>query len=109
MNRIALSLVAIASLAGIPGVQADPAAARPRELHANYELRGFFGSGDALEVSIRVGRTDSSMWLRVGERFGNLVVLSADPDRGLVVIETGGIRRTLRLEREAERDTRRRT
>lgn len=70
---------------------------------AVYELRGFFGAGDSLEVSIRIGRTDTSYWLKVGERFGNLTVVSADPVAGTVVIDAGGIRRTLRLEKQEKR------
>ena len=107
MNRIVLFL--LAGLAATPaGARADTGVPAPVTA-GNYELRGFFGRGDSLEVSIRLGRTDTSVWVRIGERFGNLLVVAADPDEGTALIEAGGIRSLLRLERETTVEKHRRT
>lgn len=101
MNRPVLLLLAALAAPSVLRARPEPTG----KAVAAYELRGFFGRDDRLEVSIRFGRTDTSRWLRVGERFGSFVILSADVDEGAVLIEADGIRRTLHLEREAPRKT----
>lgn len=73
-----------------PGAEAATPAGIP-------ELRGFFGAGDDVEVSLRFPGTEHSQWYRVGVRSGGLTVESADTTNGIVTILLNGSRRTLRL------------
>lgn len=62
-----------------------------------YELRGFFGGGDSLEVSIKKIDTGESRWIRVGDPDGRWRVETADAEAGTAVLAADGLRFRLNL------------
>lgn len=66
-----------------------------------YELRGFFGAGENLEVSVRRAGAPQSVWLRVGKKSGDLLVEKADAKTGTATLLAGGRRVVLRLAGES--------
>jgi hypothetical protein len=66
----------------------------------NYELGGFFGAGDKLEVSLKKKGESAAKWVRVGEKTGNLLVESADPKKGFAIVNISGSRYRLNLRGE---------
>jgi len=68
---------------------------------AGYELRGFFGNGDNLEVSIRKSGTSEARWVPVGGGDGPWRVGAASADDGTATLEADGMRFELTLEKEA--------
>lgn len=71
------------------------------EGNGNYELRGFFGSGQNTEISLRQSGTDKAYWIRIGESQKDIYVEKVDPVAGTAVIVTHGTRYRLRLAAEA--------
>ena len=71
---------------------------------SDYELRGFFGAGDELEVSVRNTATGKSEWLRVGEKTEGLLVEKADSAAGTATLRAGDRHYRLRLAAEAPPD-----
>lgn len=62
-----------------------------------YELRGFYGKGDRLEVSIRDSRDGSSRWLRVGKKSGEFLIEKADAKSGTATLVADGVKKELKL------------
>ncbi len=73
-----------------------PAAAGP------LELRGFYGSGAALEVSLTRPDTKEASWVKVGDTAAKWVVESADPVAGTAEVRYDGLRLHLTLARPEE-------
>lgn len=61
-----------------------------------YELRGFFGTSESMEVSIRRPDTGESRWIAVGSD-GKWKVTDADPDAGTATLVTNGVTVFLKL------------
>ena len=106
-RRLPLLLLALIPLLSTPApARADESSAPREDLSGAYELRGFYGTGDKVVVSIRINRSGNSYWIRVGDRLGNLTVERADLEEGTAVIVVGGVRKTLRLAKEQSVETR---
>lgn len=83
--------------AGATASESKPAKPAAAPVSSEYELHGFFGAGDDLEVSVRrIGETQSR-WLRVGVKSGDTLVEKADAKTGTATIVVAGRRHTLRL------------
>ncbi len=78
-----------------------PDSEKPPASGGAYELRGFFGSGENLEVSVRCAGSARSEWLRVGQKNGDLLVEKADPKAGTATLVVDGRHLALRLAGEA--------
>lgn len=63
------------------------------------ELRGFFGSGKDLEVSITRTDTKEASWVKIGDTASKWVVESADPEAGTAEVRFEGQRLHLSLAR----------
>ncbi len=74
------------------------ASAAESELAQTYELRGFFGTPENLEVSLRKPGTDKSQWVRVGEKTDGMLVEKADAKAGTAMLRVGGATYQLRLQ-----------
>ena len=61
------------------------------------ELRGFYGSKDALEVSLTRPETKEAAWVRVGDKSAKWVVDEADPVAGTAEVRFDGLQLHLRL------------
>lgn len=66
------------------------------------ELRGFFGSGKDMEVSLTRPDNKESAWVRVGDTTSKWFVESADPDAGTAEVRYDGLRLHLTLARPEE-------
>lgn len=117
-------LLALAGLATLHAAAAEPAPAAPEYRRASLlertpfakaergpakpvsggplELRGFFGSGDKLEVSLSRADGKESAWVRVGDKTAKWVVDAADPDAGTAEVHFDGVLLHLRLMRPEE-------
>lgn len=84
---------AVAEPVVAPAAKATPA--------TGYELRGFFGSGEKLEVSVRVPGSTESKWLKVGKKSGGLLIEKADSRAGTAVLLADGRRLALKLTGES--------
>lgn len=71
--------------------------ARAQEPAQTYELRGFFGNPENLEVSVRKPGAEKSQWLRVGEKADGMVVEKADSQAGTATLRVGNATYNLRL------------
>ena len=71
--------------------------ARAAEAAETYELRGFFGTPDNLEVSVRKPGSEKSQWLRVGEKADGMLVEKADSQAGTATLRVGNATYKLRL------------
>jgi hypothetical protein len=67
---------------------------------SDYELGGFFGAGDKVEVSLKKRGEASAKWVRVGKKVGDLLVESADPQKGFAIVNISGARYRLNLRGE---------
>lgn len=83
-----------------PGTTAVAPVAKPTPA-SGYELRGFFGSGEKLNVSVRVPGSTESKWLQVGKKSGGLLIEKADSRAGTAVLLADGRRIALKLTGEA--------
>lgn len=63
------------------------------------ELRGFFGAGESLEVSLSKSGTAESVWARVGDKNAKWPVESADPVAGTADVRYDGLLLHLKLAR----------
>lgn len=61
------------------------------------ELRGFFGSGDNLQVSLMRPDTRESAWVTVGDKNAKWVVETADIQAGTAEVVLDGLRLNLKL------------
>lgn len=100
------ALLAAALLAGFAFAEdAAPVVPSPKASAVSpangYELRGFFGAGANLEISVRAPGSESSRWLKVGKKSGDLLVEKADPKAGTATLLVAGRRHTLRLAGES--------
>ena len=95
----ALALVLPALVFGAEKAARAPEAVSPPAASSSsgYELRGFFGTGDKLQVSLREPGAAGSKWRVVGKKSGDVLVESADPKAGTAVVLVGGRRLTLKL------------
>ena len=84
-------------LALVPLFAGEAAPSKAVSSESGYELRGFFGSGENLEVSLRKSGDDASRWIKVGQKSGDLLVEKADPKTGIVTLVVKGTRHSLRL------------
>jgi hypothetical protein len=66
------------------------------------ELRGFFGEGEKLEVSLTKPDTKESAWVKVGDTSAKWLVDSADPSAGTAEVRYDGMRLHLSLARTEE-------
>lgn len=73
----------------------------PSTNEAVYELRGFFGIGTQLEVSLKNSVSGKSDWYKVGETKNGLRVERADAKAGIAVVSIHGKSRTIRLSGES--------
>jgi hypothetical protein len=78
--------------------------ASPPLAGSDYELGGFFGTGETLEVSLKKSGEADAKWVRVGRKTGNLLVESADPKKGFAIVNISGAR--YRLDLRGEKETR---
>lgn len=63
-------------------------------LDTEIRLTGMFGFGGQVVISLEVSNVQARVHeipplLRIGERHGDILIKSADPGKGLVVLETG--------------------
>ena len=64
---------------------------------SEYELRGFFGADQNLEVSVARKGEKRSAWIKVGQRSGDMLIESADSQAGIAILVVGGVRTKLLL------------
>src|ERR1043165_1957984 len=62
-----------------------------KETKAAVELRGFFGRGESLHVSLWRMDTRDAVWVRVGTKEGRFQIESADPESGSAVVFVDGV------------------
>lgn len=105
MPRLSLLVLCALPLAGYAAETARPATVvKPTpsvSSESGYELRGFFGAGADVSVSLLKIGSETSAWVAVGETAGGVTVESADPKTGQAVLRIGPRRVTLRLTGEA--------
>ena len=98
MSRFTIASWLLFPLLGAFGAEVKSAqSSAPLSSDGTYELRGFFGKDDNLEVSLRDSRNNSARWFRVGKKFGGMVVEKADAKSGTATLWVAGVRRELRL------------
>ena len=66
------------------------------------ELRGFFGEGANLQVSLTRPDTRESVWVKVGDKSAKWPVEAADADAGTAEVKFDGMRLHLKLARTGE-------
>ena len=76
---------------------AAPSAAALPPADTAYELRGFFGSGPLLKVSLAAKGEKDSTWYAVGKKTGDILVEKADSTAGYAILSRNGVRSTVRL------------
>lgn len=64
------------------------------------ELRGFFGTGATLEVSVTLANTTQSRWIRLGDDTPPWILEAADPIAGTATVHCDGHRHHLTLAQE---------
>lgn len=100
MKTSAYLLGVIAAVASVHAAETNPPAAKTEaSLPADdsYELRGFFGSGDSLEVSLATKGSKDSKWYAVGKKTAGILVEKADAKTGYAVLNRSGKRSSVRL------------
>ncbi len=81
-----------------PFAKAERGAVKPSS-GGPLDLRGFFGSGDSLEVSLSRPDGKESAWCKVGDKSAKWVVDAADPDAGTATVHFDGMLLQLKLAR----------
>jgi hypothetical protein len=76
-------------------------AAETKPAATDYELRGFFGPAENIDISLRNTRTGNSRWYHLGDRAGGILVEKADAKTGTATIVVNGERHTLRIAGES--------
>ena len=69
----------------------------PASRASDLELRGFFGTAESPEVSLREGPSGRSRWISRGEFDGEIYVESVNMEKGCAVVYAGLSRLELRL------------
>ena len=83
--------------AAVPVARPAPSAPIPTD---DYELRGIFGTGDKLEVSLAKKDAPDSTWIPLGKKRGDIRLEHVSPKEGTAIITNKGRRLLVRLAKE---------